>query len=572
MKTMGITGLLVAFLTCGAITSASAEGKMEITPGLVSCESYSLRQLFDEKKLTLLTFPAFVRGLGITGVVLNDIWFESWERPYLDQLKKAIAEAGCVLAAVIMEGNLATDDEAARRRQIEEDQMKLRAAAYLGAPVVRINVGGTGDSARDATLGVERVIAAFREMLPLAKELGVKMTMENHGGVSAKADWLLQIIKGTDAEWVGSCLDFGNWPGEVRYEECRKLAPYVYHVHAKAHRFDDSGEAEYDFGRILAMLRYAGYRGALSIEWEGGGDPVVGVEKSRDLLLKYWPPAGAEPLPLDRLVAPGAIVQQVATGFEFTEGPAWDGERYLYFSDIPADTIYRLEEGGAAEVFLRPSGMANGLMFDLAGNLVACRHQARDVALVSPGGAVEVLAGTCEGKKFNSPNDCFVAADGSIYFTDPIYGLDRRAQEQPVEGVYRLAPDGNVTRVIDDMVRPNGLYLSADGATLHVADSHARKIRTYPLLADGSVGPGKDFAVLGEGQGAPDGMAVDVRGNLYCAAAGILVFDPQGNHLGTISVPEVPANCTFGGADNRTLYITARRSVYSVRLTMPGLR
>ncbi len=573
MKRAGTIALAVLLLGgLVASTPGLTEEKMAITPGLISCESYSLRELFGPDKMTLRTFPAFVKGLGITGVVLNDFFFESWDASYLDELKKVVSDAGCVLTAVIIEGNLATADEAARRKQIDEDIIKLRAAAYLGVPVVRINIGGTGDATQDGTVGVERVIAAFNEMLPLAKELGVKITIENHGGVSAKADYILRVIKGTDPKWVGSCLDFGNWPDEVRYEECRKLAPYVYHTHAKAHRFDDAGEAEYDFGRILAMLRYAGFKGTLSIEWEGAGDPVVGVEKSRDLLLKYWPPPGSPSLPLDRLIAQGAAVEKVATGFQFTEGPAWDGERYLYFSDIPGNTIYRYEQGGAPEPFLKPSENANGLMLDANGNLVACRHGARDVAAISPSGEVRVLASAFEGKKLNSPNDCFVAVDGSIYFTDPHYGLAGRPQEQPVEGVYRLMPDGSVTRIIDDMVRPNGLYLSADGTTLYVADSEEDKIRAYPLLEDGSVGPGRDFAVLTEAQGGPDGMAVDVRGNLYCAANGILVFDPEGNHLGTIQVPEVPANCTFGGPDNRTLYITARHSLYRIRLTMPGLR
>ncbi len=571
-KVLWTSAFAAMFVLCLLTTTIGAEEKMPITPGLISCESYSLRELIGSGQLTLLTFPAFVKNLGITGVTLNDMFFESWDKDYLDRLKQAVADAGCVVTGMIIEGNLATGDEGARRAQIEEDLRKLRAAAYLGAPVVRINIGGTDDEQQDPTVGVERVVAAFREMLPVAKELGVKITIENHGGVSKKADWILRVIKGTDPKWVGSCLDFGNWPDEVRYEECRKLAPYAYHVHAKAHAFDESGEAEYDFGRILATLRAAGCKAALSIEWEGGGDPVVGVEKSRDLLLKYWPPPAAPAVPLEGLIAEGATVERVATGFEFTEGPAWDGERYLYFSDIPAGTIYRFEEGGSPEVFLRPSGMSNGLMFDGSGNIIACRHDARDLALISPSGEVRTLAATFRGRKFNSPNDCYVAADGSIYFTDPNYGLEGRAQEQELEGVYRLAPDGSVSRIIDDLVRPNGLCVSADATTLYVADTEQRKIRGYPLLEDGSVGPGRDLAVLAEGQGGPDGMAVDVRGNLYVAAAGILVFDSQGKHLGTIAVPEAPANCTFGGADDRTLYITARHSLYRIHLTMPGLK
>jgi gluconolactonase len=273
------------------------------------------------------------------------------------------------------------------------------------------------------------------------------------------------------------------------------------------------------------------------------------------------------------LVPPDAQVEQVATGFQFTEGPAWDGKGALYFSDIPGDTIYRLGSDGNVSPFLKPSGKSNGLMFDRDGTLLACRHWTRDVVRIAMDGKLTVLADSFGGKPLNSPNDLIVARDGSIYFTDPHYGLEGRPQEQDCEAVYRLAANGTLTRVVNDMTRPNGLFISPDGKTLYVADSEDRKLRAYTLGPDGSATNGRDFIDLSaDREGVPDGMALDSRGNLYCTADGIWVITPEGRPLGKIPVPEVPANCEFGGPENRDLYITARHSVYRIRLNARGLR
>jgi len=276
---------------------------------------------------------------------------------------------------------------------------------------------------------------------------------------------------------------------------------------------------------------------------------------------------------LDHILAPDAQMEKVATGFQFTEGPAW-GHGALFFSDIPADTIQRVTEAGEVSVFLKPSGKSNGLMFDRDGTLIACRHWERNVARITPEGQVSVIADTYDGKKLNSPNDCIIAADGAIYFTDPHYGLEGRPQEQDCEGVYRIAPDGKLARVVDDMTRPNGLFISPDGDTLYVADSEDRKIRAYALQEDGSAGDGRDFIDMRtDAPGVPDGMTMDSEGNLYCTGGGgIWVITPEGKHLGTIAVPEVPANCTFGAPDNSVLYITARNSIYRIALKATGLR
>jgi gluconolactonase len=275
-----------------------------------------------------------------------------------------------------------------------------------------------------------------------------------------------------------------------------------------------------------------------------------------------------------KIVPPDAKVEQVATGFQFTEGPTWDGQGAVYFSDIPADTIHKLTEAGDASVFLKPSGKSNGLMFDKDGTLIACRHWERDVARIAPDGQVTVLADAYDGKKLNSPNDCVIAQGGAIYFTDPGYGLEQRPREQDVEAVYRISPDGALTRVVDDMTRPNGIFISPDGKTLYVADSQEKKIRAYALREDGSATDGRDLiSVAAEEPGTADGMTLDADGNIYSTGGGgVWVISPEGEHLGTIPVPEVPANCTFGGADRNVLYITARTSVYRVELHATGLR
>ncbi|MDA2939317.1 TIM barrel protein, partial [Acidobacteria bacterium AH-259-A15] len=252
--------------------------------GILSCETYSFRDKFRSGELTLESAPAFYRKLGIRGIAINASYLQSQDGEYLEGIKRALREEQRVLTAVTLGGNLVSDDEAANRKQIEKNKRLLRAAHYLGAPVVRINVGRTGrGDVADQTVGVERAIAAFREMLPLAKELGIRMTIENHGGPSKTANGILRIIKGTDPAWVGACPDFGNWEDKAAmYAEIEKLAPFAYHTHVKSYEFDRYGnETTIDYRRALDPLESTGYGAALSIEFEGKGDPVQGVIKTR---------------------------------------------------------------------------------------------------------------------------------------------------------------------------------------------------------------------------------------------------------------------------------------------------
>jgi len=288
MRKLWTISWLAALTVCLIATAVVAKERGQRP--VLSCDTYSLRDYYGDGKLSHESVMALMKDLGIPGVALNEGWLQSNDKSYLDKLKAAAAASGVRITGVIVDGDLVGGDEAARKRQIEHDAERMRAAAYLGAPIVRLNLGGTGSAETDATVGIERAIDAFKQLLPLARELNVKMTIENHGGVSAKADWILSIIKGTDPKWVGACLDFGNWPEELRYSESEKLAPYAYHVHAKTHNFGPDGEdVNKDYGKLLGYLKAAKYRYAVSIEFEGPGDQIEGVKKTRDLILKHWP-------------------------------------------------------------------------------------------------------------------------------------------------------------------------------------------------------------------------------------------------------------------------------------------
>jgi gluconolactonase len=277
-----------------------------------------------------------------------------------------------------------------------------------------------------------------------------------------------------------------------------------------------------------------------------------------------------------RLFPKDAKLQRIATGFQFTEGPIWFSEaEYLLFSDIPANKIFQVTEDDRVTIFRQPSGNSNGLTRDLQGRLIACEHSNRRVTRTEKDGSITVLADEFQGKKLNSPNDVVVKSDGSIYFTDPPYGIAPEEQEQPVQGVYRLSPDGKeLSLVVEDFQKPNGLAFSPDEKQLYIDDSECRHIRVFNILADGMLSGDRLFHDLNVSEpGLPDGMKVDVAGHIYCTGAtGVWVFDPQGSHLGTILTPELPTNCAWGDKDLKTLYITTGTSIYKIRVSIPGIK
>ena len=292
---------------------------------------------------------------------------------------------------------------------------------------------------------------------------------------------------------------------------------------------------------------------------------------------------------LDSLIPPGSTVEKVAEGYTFTEGPVWiRGEQRLLFSDVRANAIHQWTGADGASPFIDPvfegdreglrSISSNGLTFDSEGRLIICEHGNRRISRVEEDGSRTVLVDSFEGSRLNSPNDATFGADGSLYFTDPPYGLEG-LEESPLReldfnGVYRLSPDGELEVLVRDQTRPNGIALSPDESTLYVAnsDENQRVWMAYDLDENGASN-GRVFYDVNDqtAAGAADGMKVDLRGNVFATGpGGVWVIGPDGVHLGTILMPEVTANVAWGG-DGRTLYMTASTGVYRIDLGAAGV-
>jgi sugar lactone lactonase YvrE len=270
---------------------------------------------------------------------------------------------------------------------------------------------------------------------------------------------------------------------------------------------------------------------------------------------------------LAALAAPNSLVagpvEKVADGFQFTEGPVWTPTTGLLFSDIPADTIYRTDSRGDKTVFRSPSGHSNGLALDRGGRLIVCEHGTRRVSRTETDGTIAVLADSYLGRKLNSPNDAAIRSDGTIFFTDPPYGVAEGERQLPFCGVYAIKPGGELALLSVYFSHPNGICLSPDEKTLYIADSQDNFIQAYDLRQDGSLANSRLFSRCDN----PDGIKADKDGRIWAAtASGIMVFRPDGSHAGTIEVPEHPSNCAFGGENGNTLFITARTGLYKAQV------
>jgi gluconolactonase len=265
------------------------------------------------------------------------------------------------------------------------------------------------------------------------------------------------------------------------------------------------------------------------------------------------------------LIPKEAKLETFATGFGFTEGPVWDKTGFLYVSDEETNKILRVYNDGHKEEWIS-LGDPDGNTYDRQLRLIDCASVLRAIIRIGPDGKYTVLAERYQGKKLNSPNDVVLGPDGAIYFTDPTLDLPQsEKQEIPFQGVYRLDDKGDVTLLTKELSQPNGLAFAPDGKHFYVDDSERRNIRVYDVTVGGALANGRILAEEpgGKGDGVPDGMRVDRQGNIYVTGPeGIWVWDAHGRHLGTIVVPEQPANLTWGDADYQTLYITATKSVY----------
>lgn len=274
-----------------------------------------------------------------------------------------------------------------------------------------------------------------------------------------------------------------------------------------------------------------------------------------------------------KLISPDAKLATLASGLGFTEGPVWDPKGFLYVSDEDLNKIFRIYLDGRREELIS-LGDPDGNTYDSQHQLLDCASYLRAIIRISTAGEIKVLADKFEGKRFNSPNDVVTGPDGAIYFTDPTLDLPKgQKKELPYQGVYRLDSRGRVTLLTSELSQPNGLAFSSDGTRFYVDDSEKRNIRVYDFRPGGALANGRIFAEEpgGKGEGVPDGMKVDLAGNLFVTGpGGIWVWDSGGRHLGTILLPEQPANLAWGDADLGTLYITASTSVYRLKTTTRG--
>jgi gluconolactonase len=347
--------------------------------------------------------------------------------------------------------------------------------------------------------------------------------------------------------------------------------------------------------------------------------PALAIAALVSLILPHSTPASGDAPPspirrldpaLDRLLAPGTPLEVVATGFRWTEGPVWTRAGYLLFEEIPSNSMLRLHPDSTTTVFMRPTGYqgstpyggpepgSNGITLDRTGRLTVAGHAARNIwRLESPGNSLDphavktILADSYQGQPLNSPNDLVYRSDGSIYFTDPPYGLRTQGDSDPEKrlsfnGVYRIpaaatrapgsAPDRAALQLlIRDLTRPNGICFSPDERFLYVDSTEPRKLwMRYPVHPDGSLGPGTVFfdATSDTSAGGPDGIKVDREGNVYSSGpGGIWIFSPAGKHLGTIPLPKPAGNLAFGDPDGRTLYITESDRLLRIRVLIPGI-
>jgi gluconolactonase len=287
------------------------------------------------------------------------------------------------------------------------------------------------------------------------------------------------------------------------------------------------------------------------------------------------------------LVDESAEVEQLGTGFTFTEGPIWNPDGFLLFSDMPGDVRRRWDPDSGVSEVANPSNKGNGMTIDNDGRLVVCEHVTSSVVRMDPdgrGGGREVLATHYEGRELNSPNDVVVKSDGAIYFTDPTYGRMpgfgiEREQDLDFQGVYRIAPGGGDPQLlVDDFAQPNGLCFSTDESLLYINDTTRAHIRVFDVQSDGAIANSR---LLADGIGSGsleigdlvDGMKLDERGNVWVTGpGGVCVFDPDGNHIGTVEVPENVGNINWGGPDWNQLFIPATSSMYRIQCKVSGNR
>jgi gluconolactonase len=289
------------------------------------------------------------------------------------------------------------------------------------------------------------------------------------------------------------------------------------------------------------------------------------------LLITLYFKSPAQDEGLNAIVADGAKLEKVADGFLFTEGPTADKKGNIYFTDQPNNRILMWNEKTGISTFLEPCSRSNGMAFDSKGNLWSCADEKGELLMITPQKKIEVVSASFDGHRYNGPNDIWIAPDGGLYFSDPFYARnywEHSKMTQDKQCVYYLKPDHKtLIRIVDDLIQPNGLIGTPDGKTLFITDMQGRKTWSYTINPDGSLSNKKLFCEMGS-----DGLTIDSDGNLYLVGRGVTVFDKTGKYIGNIPVPEGwTANVCFGGKDFKSLFITASKGLYRIRMKVKGV-
>lgn len=585
--------------------------------------NYSLNYpaLFTRGEMDVFKFLALCRELQFEGASLHIRQLASTEPDYLKRVRRAYLDQGLSVSMLTVSTNFGRPKEQ-QDEELKRTREAIRVAALLGAPVLRVFAGSPLNEA-DRPQAFERAVAGLRRACEEAAKEGVPVGLQNHnhGALGRTGDEVLQFMKLVDhpnftfvldtGQFAGSRGASGAVPPELKNTDfmasIRQTASLARHVRVKFYNpRPDGSEPFIDYDKVFDILRGVHYPGFLDIVYEPERFKGMDVREAMPRMARFLrtklqaqAPAPQQPaspsseryarLTTERFLPEGAVRVETATAF--LEGPAVDRQGQVYFSNISAERIMRWDPARRRlAVFREKSNGANGLRFDPQGRLVACEGGGRVTRTDVKSGQITVLAERFEGKPLGAPNDLTLDAQGRIYFTSRLGNRDPKAGN--VNAVYRIDPDGAISRVLASPAidMPNGIVTSPDDKILYLIDSDgrdkgARRIRAYELRAEGTTGKEWLLYDFYPGRGG-DGMAIDAEGNLYVAAGlhrrrgssetldtrpGVHVISPQGQLVAFSETPEDSiTNCTFGGPDLRTLYVTCGKLLLSVRTRIPG--
>ncbi|HEY3131947.1 MAG TPA: SMP-30/gluconolactonase/LRE family protein [Acidobacteriota bacterium] len=585
----------------------------------ISNYSLNYSRLLAQRKMDVFRFLGLCRELGVEGASLHIRDLESTQPDYLKKIRRAYLDHGLSVSMFTVTTDFGKPDPA---QEFEKAREAIRVALFLGAPLLRV-FAGSPFSEQERNQAFERAALAIRGVCQEAAEAGLPVGLQNHNhrALCRTGDEVLRFIRIVDhsnlcfvldtGQFAGSKGASGQVPADLQsadpMESIRQTASLARYVRAKFYNpGPDGSEPSINYDKVLDILRGVHYQGFIDIVYEGPAGTGEDVRRAVPLIVSFLrskialgpsPQLAAQTTARPRYAGlattsylPDGEIR-TETQVAFLEGPAVDRSGNVFFSNIEAEQILKWDPAGKKlTVFRQNSNKANGLRFDRRGRLLACEGGGRVIRINVQTGEITVLADKYQGKPLGAPNDLATDGNGRIYFTSRLANRDPKTGN--VNAVYRIDPDGAITRILAwpaiDM--PNGIVTSADDKILYLIDSdsgenRARRIRAYDLQPDGTVTNERLLYDFYPGRGG-DGMAVDREGNLYVAAGlhrrrgtsetldtlpGVHVISPEGKLLAFVETPEdTITNCTFGGADLRTLYVTCGKGLFSLRTRIPG--